>query len=93
MAKNDWRLANQMDYLYGVYLIHDSFFASGNCDHKHCSFCWEKFGEGEGQLHTGFHTLEDRTKWICERCFIDFKEQFNWVVVQDNVAHFSQDKP
>jgi hypothetical protein len=60
-------------------------------DHDHCEFCWAKFEEAakvvERQsadpsvLTEGYVTADpDVDKWICGRCFEDFKDEFNWSV-------------
>lgn len=37
-----------------------------------------------GVLHQGYATQDDY-RWICESCFEDFKEMFEWTVI-DEVA-------
>lgn len=76
---DDWRINNQMDYMFRARLLHTTFAESSRGDHEHCEFCWDKFGEGEGMLHSGYCTL-DGYRWICERCFQDFRDQFEWKV-------------
>ena len=39
-----------------------------------------KFGFADGDLHLGYST-KDNGIWICEQCFYDFKEKFNWKVL------------
>jgi hypothetical protein len=87
-AKNDdsdWRLRNQEDYLMGASLVRRPFrrYAKNpDWDHDHCSFCWAKFmvEDHPGVLHEGYSTLDDY-HWICEQCFRDFQERFQWQVV------------
>jgi hypothetical protein len=79
--KKDWRLVNQHKYLQGKQLKKADFQTTPNCDHKHCAFCWDKFGCADGMLHSGFCT-KDKYHWICETCFLDFKDEFEWVVEQ-----------
>ena len=38
-----------------------------------------KFGESKEMLHSGYCTI-DKYRWICEQCFQDFKDQFEWQV-------------
>ena len=78
--KNDWRLTNQLDYLYRATLKKAIFKGSTVNDHEHCEFCCEKFGEGEGWLQLGYCTI-DGYYWICKECFQDFKKQFEWHLV------------
>ena len=75
--QNDWRLTNQMAYLYRATLKKAVFQRTATNDHEHCEFCMEKFGEGDGLLKSGYCTL-DRYHWICEECFQDFQVQFEW---------------
>jgi len=75
----DWRLTNQMDYLYKKKLEWHLFSDFPEKDHEHCCFCWEKFGRGEDMLHAGYCT-ETTEDWICEECFNDFKLTFDWKV-------------
>ena len=80
--QTDWRLTNQINYLYHVKLRKAEFKKDANHDHAHCEFCWDKFGEESDMLHTGYCTL-DKYRWICEQCFQDFKDQFQWVIDLD----------
>ena len=78
---NDWRLTNQIDYLYGKKLTFARFEPKPASDHEHCDFCWAKFGNGNEMLHSGYYTTTTTgVCWICEDCFNDFKDQFNWTV-------------
>lgn len=70
--QKDWRLNNQMNYLHRATLKKADFIATTNNDHEHCEFCWDKFGESEGLQKTGYY------RWICNECFQDFREQFEW---------------
>ena len=59
-------------------------------DHDHCEFCWAKFEAAArvadlqppdpSILTEGYVTVEGdgALKWICERCFEDFKDEFHW---------------
>ena len=78
---NDWRLTNQMNYLNEAELHYAPYkpYREG-WEHDHCTFCSETFSESEEDLQFGYSTL-DNYHWICENCFNDFKEQFNWKVV------------
>ena len=75
--EHDWRLVNQINYLYKKKLERQPFFVSATRDHEHCSFCWNKFGELDGMLHEGYCTADEQY-WICDHCFEDFKEMFQW---------------
>lgn len=43
--------------------------------HEHCAFCWEK---ALTDKEATFYCTEDFQWWICEECFLDFKEKFHW---------------
>ena len=45
--------------------------------HEHCEFCWEK---ALTDKPCTFYCTEDMYYWICEECFKDFSEKFNWTV-------------
>ncbi len=75
----DWRLTNQMNYLYGATLKKAIFVRTNSNDHEHCEFCMSKFSEENGMLHAGYCTLNNYW-WVCEKCFQDFQVQFAWNV-------------
>ena len=80
---NDWRLTNQERYLKGVTLAWQSYApASPENDHDHCEFCFAKFMQQDypDTLHEGYST-PDRYRWVCEPCFDDFADLFQWKVV------------
>ena len=78
--QDDPRLAGQEAYLLGVTLIHQLWtLADPRNDHDHCEFCWAKFAAYDGCNHTGYAT-EDCYRWVCEECFRDFKDRFQWKV-------------
>ena len=77
---NDWRLVNQANYLFRKQIMRTVFKVNGERDHAHCAFCWDKFSESPNKLHVGYCTL-DKYWWICEQCYRDFKDQFEWEVV------------
>ncbi|MFZ2269319.1 MAG: hypothetical protein WAV95_17225 [Azonexus sp.] len=82
---NDWRLTNQATYLKGVALVRRSYAAAheGN-DHDHCEFCFSKFMVDGlcGTLSAGYATL-DGARWICEACYSDFADLFDWRLDSD----------
>ena len=78
---DDWRLQGRERYLKGVtpYWREYSRY-SETWDHDHCAFCWAKFCVASAcpdSLQEGYAT-EDNYRWICEKCFEDFKEMFEW---------------
>lgn len=78
--KEDWRYIGQDEYLANAKLMYRKFKDSDG-DHDHCEFCWAKFSKFDGDLHEGYCTL-DKYAWICETCFNDFNEMFEWKVVR-----------
>lgn len=77
----DWRLTNQINYLYMLKLKKEAFKKTDRSDHEHCEFCFGKFSENQGDLHFGYCT-HDGYHWICDRCFDDFKDLFKWTLEQ-----------
>ena len=75
----DWRLVKQHKYLDGKKLVFTRFVPSELLEHKHCSFCWDKFGKGDNSLEVGYCTSDGKW-WVCEQCYKDFKEEFRWQV-------------
>ena len=72
----------QERYLKGVVLTHRTYRpANPQNDHDHCAFCTAKFMEVDGPdiLHKGYST-SDGYHWVCENCFGDFIDQFEWKV-------------
>ena len=78
---DDWRFMGQDKYLMGSTLQFIPYVRwSETWDHDHCDFCNETFSEYGSDLHKGYCTL-DKKNWICEKCFNDFKEMFQWKVI------------
>ena len=83
MVEGDWRLTNQLDYLKGKTLRWKRWIAPRpSWDHDHCDFCMQKFAEGDvpDAVQEGY-TTEDDYHWICEGCFNDFRELFEWKLI------------
>ena len=79
--RNDWRFMGQDEYLIDVQLKFTTYTRwSETWDHDHCVFCMNGFSEYEGDLHKGYCT-SDKKYWICEKCFEDFRDMFNWQVL------------
>ena len=77
----DWRLNGQERYLNSAKLqrCRLRFPEPEEVDHTHCDFCWAKFSDNENDLHEGYVT-EDHNHFVCEECFQDFKDRFQWKV-------------
>ncbi len=75
----DWRLTNQMNYLYKKSLKKGSFkpYRKG-WEHEHCAFCSEKI---DSSISLAYST-EDKYHWICQGCFNDFKDMFGWKIIE-----------
>ncbi len=83
--RDDWRLNGQEEILMNAKLI-AAFYVKH--DHDHCVFCWQKFMpeyERAFRLNVDFvsrgYVTLDGCRWICEKCFDDFKEAFNWEIM------------
>ena len=77
MNKNDWRLTNQMNYLFRKTVVRKQYesFRKG-WEHDHCEFC----GTQITALSPIAYATEDDYHWICDTCFRDFREMFKWKV-------------
>jgi hypothetical protein len=79
---SDWRLQGQERYLHGVTLRRKRYSPPRpGWDHDHCEFCSVKFmaTDHPGVVREGYATLDDY-RWICERCFADFRARFGWTL-------------
>ena len=73
----DWRLTNQKRYLFKAKLLHIPYnHPNEEWDHDHCAFCWQKIDK----MTPMAYATEDRYHWICEECYEDFNEMFEWTV-------------
>lgn len=46
--------------------------------HDHCEFCWEKAQTDQEGV---FFITGDCSRFICQACCLDFKEQFCWTLL------------
>lgn len=84
VSRDDWRRMGQEEYLSGVKLYHFAQFSpySKKWDHEHCEFCGARFSENPEDEHEGWCTTrknERTSRFICQECFRDFKEEFGWI--------------
>lgn len=87
---NDWRQTDQKAYLDKATFEHRPFTPPSDnphWDHEHCSFCWAKFmakvpDSDPTVMAEGYVSEDDH--WVCDRCFDDFREEFEWTVVSPN---------
>lgn len=87
--KEDWRLNGQERYLFGenLFCITSAVFRISGFDHMHCDFCWAKISPFSEDLHEGYATFDIR-HFICEECFNDFREQFQWTL-DERIENFN----
>lgn len=57
----------------------------GTMGERNISYEQRRIGEGEGIRRSGYCTL-DRYRWICQACFQDFQEQFEWRLANDQTS-------
>lgn len=79
---NDWRLNGQQKYLNHVKLKHIKFsnLQYDKSNHEHCEFCLEKISIFSDCIHEAYCT-EDEYHWICDDCYNDFKDIFDWKII------------
>ena len=81
--QDDWRRQGQEAYLKGATLRFKKYTTQKRegWDHDHCEFCGVKFMEtsNDGTLTEGYAT-ENNYRWVCQRCFNDFKSEYKWNV-------------
>ena len=81
----------QERFLQGAEFVHKPYRAwSESWEHDHCAFCTRKFveaGRSLGDAVTiGYAAVgrgpegQDDYHWVCEPCFADFRERFEWRV-------------
>ncbi len=78
-ADTDWRLQGQERYLKGAVVVYRKYRRpSESWDHDHCEFCLSKFTEesSDPNVQTEGYATRDDDRWICSKCFTDFKERF-----------------
>ena len=47
-------------------------------DHDHCEFCGTKFSDTIPDALKIGYTTKDDYRWICQQCFEDFKDMFEF---------------
>jgi hypothetical protein len=85
-VKPDWRLQGQEKYLLGTTLYWRSYtkYRDG-WDHDHCEFCRVTFMEEHGpEILTEGYSTKDGYRWICKRCFDDFRCLFKFALGYEN---------
>lgn len=77
VEQNDWRLSNNVEFLKKAYI--NPTDGEEICRHaphlKRCEFCLEPV---QDNLHQWWFVPTDLSCCICEECYNDFKEDFEW---------------
>jgi hypothetical protein len=88
MAKvpaDDWRRTGQERFLARAKLVFRPWRESrAGWDHDHCEFCFAKLmtAGNPNTLSAGYCT-PDEYRWICPKCFDDFKEEFDFQLIEE----------
>lgn len=81
---DDWRLSNGGKYLEGLSWSWKPYKSyRENWDHDHCEMCMMKFtitSDYEKDDLTEGYSSSDNYRWLCEKCFNDFKETYKWEI-------------
>ena len=75
---NDWRLTGLEEYLSNVELKKvdlDKIRIKDELWHEHCEFCMKSISN---RYNEEVYSTIDEYRWICKKCFNDFKGKFNW---------------
>ena len=85
---DDWRIKPGDDQLmHGATVRWTAWRSEGpRDDHAHCQFCMVHFSDhvlpdDPDRRFEGYVTQDRHRYWICRRCFEDFKDRFEFVVV------------
>jgi len=86
IEKDDWRLTipndpiiKEKEWVFKTYIP-----VSETWEHQHCMLCGDKISQYESTIHEGYASTSRKDYWwICPKCFNDFKEMFNWKVVEE----------
>ena len=81
ILKEDWRYDTGVTHWdVGDTVKHARWSGTEKWDHDHCTFCWKDFSNSPDGQHEGYCDPEEYC-WICEECFNDFKELFEFKVI------------
>lgn len=81
---DDWRLIGNFDNIIGCNFKKERFISTLNNYHEHCEFCGiiiTDLNIQEEHLDSGYMMYSKKnkqTKWVCEKCFNDFKDMFGF---------------
>lgn len=89
IEKDDWRLRDDVEYLKNKEINPtDGEEITQYSKHlKKCIFCWEEVWDTP---HQWWFIPEDLSCCICEECYNDFKELFNWKELDGYDIEWSQ---
>lgn len=81
---DDWRIMGQPGYLFKKRIRYTQVEnILQPTEHRHCEFCFDRFSHNNNDLQSGYICcVQNKTYWICENCYIDFKDLFHWKVVE-----------
>ncbi|HLX31797.1 MAG TPA: hypothetical protein VKR79_03395 [Gaiellaceae bacterium] len=92
--EGDWRLMGQERFLQDAVFRHKAYRAwREGWAHDHCAFCQRRLVEDVATSDdpdarsAGYAAVgrgpngEDDYHWVCDDCFPDFRDQFNWSVI------------
>ena len=81
----DWRILAYNGFMNGQIFEKEKFVSSEKNDHEHCEFCYKKITDlnnlNEEIDRFGYvykDVKKNRSYWLCEECYSDFKERFNF---------------
>ena len=82
---DDWRILAYKGFMDGQKFEKLDFVSSDKNDHEHCEFCYAKITDLENlseKVEKSGYVYKDleknRSHWLCQECFNDFKERFNF---------------
>ena len=77
IEKDDWRLLNEVGYLKGKNINPTRGVEISKRARylKKCAFCWDKV---DTKMNLCWYVPEDMSCCICDDCYDDFKEMFEW---------------
>ena len=62
---------------------YEEFLVGDRCRefwHRHCSFCLTEIST---DMHEECYCAENGSYWVCKKCFHDFKNRYNWKVIEN----------
>ena len=75
---DDWRLTGQDTYMSNVFLRKKTSRELRKKDstwHEHCEFCMCTITK---DCSDECYSTEDEYRWVCLKCYLDFKDSFGW---------------